>query len=116
MITNSTDTERKSVSPSASGLVSVSALPTDELAARMTRTGLCSGANDDRAFPAVETEAAALRLCGGCPARPECLEFALRTEETETGRYGSFGIWGGTTALQRREIKRARPRALAVAS
>lgn len=99
--------------------VSVSVLPTDLLASRLGRSGLCRGANDDRAFPdergiPSEDAAYAQELCAGCPVQAECLEFALRTEKT--GRYGAFGIWGGTTPDQRRAMIRARGRALEVAS
>lgn len=99
--------------------LSVSALPSDLLASRLGRSGLCRGANDDRAFPderrtPSEDAAYAQELCAGCPVQAECLEFALRTEKT--GRYGAFGIWGGTTPTQRRAMIRARRQALAVAS
>jgi WhiB family redox-sensing transcriptional regulator len=39
-------------------------------------------------------------VCGGCPVRDECLEYALQWEE--------FGIWGGKTPKQRRAINRKR--------
>lgn len=39
-------------------------------------------------------------LCGGCPARAACLEWALRREE--------FGVWGGTTARERAVLRRER--------
>ena len=43
------------------------------------------------------------RICFRCPVRVECLEFALADPET-----GRWGIWGGTTERQRREIQRQR--------
>jgi WhiB family redox-sensing transcriptional regulator len=49
------------------------------------------------ASPAEEAEA--LALCATCPVRAQCLEYALRNKETH-------GIWGGTTADQRRRMRR----------
>jgi len=40
-------------------------------------------------------------LCGDCPVRQECLEAALADESL-------VGLWGGTTELERREIRRGR--------
>jgi len=34
-------------------------------------------------------------VCAGCPVKPECLEFAIRTRST--------GIWGGLTEKEREE-------------
>nr|WP_093656935.1 WhiB family transcriptional regulator [Streptomyces wuyuanensis] len=42
----------------------------------------------------------AKRICTSCPVRTECLEHAIT--------YGETGVWGGTTAGQRRAIRRAR--------
>jgi WhiB family redox-sensing transcriptional regulator len=50
----------------------------------------------------------ALEICGGCPVRMACLEFAVRTVQR--------GIWGGMTEEQRRQsrlCKRMRADALA---
>jgi WhiB family transcriptional regulator, redox-sensing transcriptional regulator len=53
-------------------------------------------------FPRSSTEAAqvaaAKRVCAGCPARRECLAFALT--------HGVHGIWGGTTEAERVHIQR----------
>jgi hypothetical protein len=38
-------------------------------------------------------------LCGQCPVRRECLEFALADSEL-------VGVWGGTTELDRRRTRR----------
>jgi WhiB family redox-sensing transcriptional regulator len=43
----------------------------------------------------------ALKICRRCTVREECLEFALSTPEM-------WGIWGGTTAKDRRAILRFR--------
>jgi WhiB family transcriptional regulator, redox-sensing transcriptional regulator len=43
-------------------------------------------------------------VCGHCPVREQCLDWAL-----ETGQ--GIGIWGGTTELERRALhRRARSR------
>lgn len=39
------------------------------------------------------------RVCGPCPARTECLVWALRTGQ-------QFGIWGGFTPGERRRLLR----------
>ena len=40
-------------------------------------------------------------LCWSCPVRAECLEFALKDESLT-------GLWGGTTDVERRLIRRRR--------
>jgi WhiB family redox-sensing transcriptional regulator len=37
----------------------------------------------------------AVTICAGCPAQQPCLEYALRTNQTD-------GVWGGRTPDQRR--------------
>ncbi|MDN5915126.1 MAG: WhiB family transcriptional regulator [Pseudonocardia sp.] len=46
--------------------------------------------------------APARAVCGGCPVRAECLEYALRVGE-------DFGIWGGLDEAERRSLT-AKPR------
>ena len=41
----------------------------------------------------------ALRICGECPVRDECLQYALETEQLH-------GVWGGTTARERKQMKK----------
>lgn len=50
---------------------------------------------------AVELTQTAKWLCGGCPIRTGCLEFALRTKQ-------EYGIWGGKTVRERKAIARVR--------
>jgi WhiB family transcriptional regulator, redox-sensing transcriptional regulator len=45
-------------------------------------------------------------VCGRCPVRSQCLDFAI-----ETGQ--AHGVWGGTTVDERRAIASRRRRALA---
>jgi len=40
------------------------------------------------------------RMCAGCPVREDCLEHAIRHEE--------HGIWAGTTARERKGLRRER--------
>lgn len=51
----------------------------------------------DHGRPATEAK----QICGGCPVRVECLDFALAGRER-------FGIWGGLTEKQRRVEARRR--------
>lgn len=65
---------------------------------------LCAQADPDAWFPEKGGSVAlAKAICHGCPARAECLEFALENDE-------KFGIWGGTTERQRRALIAARER------
>jgi WhiB family redox-sensing transcriptional regulator len=43
----------------------------------------------------------AKRLCLRCPVRAECLTYAKQFPETR-----DYGIWGGTTPLERRQMRR----------
>ncbi|WEO99288.1 WhiB family transcriptional regulator [Streptomyces sp. FXJ1.172] len=72
----------------------------------------CRHVDPDLFFPVgtsgpalVQTERAKT-VCGLCPAREPCLHWALATGQ-------STGIWGGTTELERRTLRRrarSRPR------
>lgn len=42
-------------------------------------------------------------LCGGCPVRNACLEYALAMDS----RNDQFGIWAATTPEQRRRMRRS---------
>ena len=50
---------------------------------------------------AVAAIAAAKTVCEGCAAQAACLEFAISTNQ-------EYGIWGGTSEEDRRDIRRAR--------
>jgi WhiB family redox-sensing transcriptional regulator len=43
-------------------------------------------------------------LCRTCPLVSPCLEYALTTRQ-------DYGVWGGTTERERRDLRRARRRA-----
>ena len=69
--------------------------------------GACRSADNPELFFPRGTDLRALRqaqiaksFCASCPVRDECLRYALASEQ-------SHGIWGGTTAEERRELARA---------
>lgn len=49
-------------------------------------------------------------VCARCPVRQQCLSYALKMEAGEHGTtsYGPYGVWGGLTAYERRELLRER--------
>jgi WhiB family redox-sensing transcriptional regulator len=64
--------------------------------------GACRGLDPDIFYPLADEEAGeAKAVCAQCPVQKACLEFALDTREAE-------GIWGGTTARERRRLIRQR--------
>lgn len=69
----------------------------------------CLGADPNLFFPEHGypngSTAEAYRLCHSCTVTAECLEYVL----TISTRHSDSGIWGGTNAKQRREMKRRRP-------
>lgn len=63
---------------------------------------LCREADPEVWFPAkgqAPTAARAKAICRQCPARRECLDYALREKIT-------CGIWGGFTGRERRQLER----------
>jgi WhiB family transcriptional regulator, redox-sensing transcriptional regulator len=52
------------------------------------------------AGPALAQTRRAQAVCARCPVWPQCLDFALATEQ-------ATGIWGGTTETERRDLSRA---------
>jgi WhiB family redox-sensing transcriptional regulator len=62
----------------------------------------CRGVEPDIFYPASEEEAeVAKAVCGVCPVRQPCLEYALSSRERD-------GVWGGATEKERRRILRQR--------
>jgi WhiB family transcriptional regulator, redox-sensing transcriptional regulator len=66
----------------------------------------CKTAEPDLFFPISSPAATggsdaarALAICGSCPVRAECLEYAMATSQVH-------GIWGGTTEEQRLALRR----------
>lgn len=69
---------------------------------RFMDKGMCRGLDPDMFFPergGPIREAKA--VCQACAVRVECLEYALDRGE-------KFGIWGGTSERERRQLRRTR--------
>lgn len=66
---------------------------------------VCRGTDPDLFFPVGSTGhaltqiARAKQVCGECPVRVDCLEYAIETNQDS-------GIWGGLDEEQRRAIRR----------
>lgn len=62
----------------------------------------CQGSDPEAWFPIAQRDMgsfrAAKKLCGICPARAACLEYALIANE-------QHGIWGGLTAKERNRLR-----------
>ena len=66
----------------------------------------CRGMDPDIFYPARgESTRKARAVCAGCAVKPQCLEWALAQNHVD-----DFGVWGGTSARERRAL-RARRRA-----
>jgi WhiB family redox-sensing transcriptional regulator len=62
----------------------------------------CRGVEPEIFYPASDEEAAVAKsVCGVCPVRQLCLEYALSSRERD-------GVWGGATEKERRRILRQR--------
>jgi WhiB family redox-sensing transcriptional regulator len=62
----------------------------------------CQGLDPAIFYPASEEDAdEAKAICGACPVRQPCLEYALANRERD-------GVWGGATEKERRRIVRQR--------
>ncbi|PKK16117.1 WhiB family transcriptional regulator [Thermomonospora sp. CIF 1] len=71
-----------------------------------TDYAICRGVDPELFYPInytvpvmAEQVEAAKAICGNCPVKAECLDWALRAGEPD-------GIWGGTTPEERRYIRR----------
>jgi WhiB family redox-sensing transcriptional regulator len=66
--------------------------------------GICTPDQIDVFFPDSEASGSdpAKAICRECPARYECLDYALKEN--------MGGIWGGTTTEERRKLRRRRLR------
>ena len=62
----------------------------------------CKGTDPDELFVQGKAQNRAKLICRGCPVRTECLADAL-----DNGI--EFGVWGGMTERERRELLRAHP-------
>ncbi len=72
---------------------------------------LCRDSDPELFFPigttgiAIDQIDAAKNVCRRCDVRPECLEFALATNQ-------EAGVWGGATEDERRRLRRAQDAAV----
>jgi WhiB family redox-sensing transcriptional regulator len=68
--------------------------------------GLAGAVAAEIFFPSRGTSLAPARaICGTCPVREDCLDFALRTGQ-------HHGVWGGYSERERRGMRRVRRVAL----
>ena len=62
----------------------------------------CEGTDTEQWFTGdsgeYRNEPTLFRICRGCPARSECLDYALE--------YNVIGYWAGTTDRRRKELRR----------
>jgi WhiB family redox-sensing transcriptional regulator len=59
----------------------------------------CAQIGGDSWFPDnARTHREALAICGACPVRAQCLEYAIEHEMVH-------GIWGGTAPRERRQMR-----------
>jgi WhiB family redox-sensing transcriptional regulator len=66
------------------------------------KAAACRGLDPDIFYPASDEEAEeAKAVCGVCPVRQACLEYALANRERD-------GVWGGATERERRRMLRHR--------
>lgn len=75
-----------------------------------TEDAACRGVDPEVFFPIAtdgvagdQEVAAAKAVCARCPVAADCLAWALRAGE-------AYGVWGGTTPGERRELRRGHPR------
>lgn len=62
----------------------------------------CRGVDPEIFYPVSDEDAGpAKSICGACPVREACLEYALTTRERD-------GVWGGATERERRRMIRQR--------
>lgn len=63
------------------------------------RAAACRGQDPDRFFPEESAQTRqAVAVCDDCRVRTECLNYAIRIGPVD-------GVWGGTTARQRRQMR-----------
>jgi WhiB family redox-sensing transcriptional regulator len=81
---------------------------------RWAERALCAQADPDAWFPAKRQRAhmtIAIQICGQCPVRAQCLDYALSGADSWGGI--ATGIWGGTTPQERDRLRRQQKTAAA---
>ena len=70
-----------------------------EAAQSWMRSAACADADPEIFFPKTSRQPAteATQICSGCPVKARCLEYSLVNEE-------EFGVWGGLTEKERRQL------------
>jgi WhiB family redox-sensing transcriptional regulator len=87
--------------------VTIQVLPFVNAVTDWRSVALCRDTDPSLFFPvgttgaALDQIAAAQSVCLKCAARPECLEFALDSNQDS-------GVWGGLSEEERRQIRRER--------
>jgi len=80
--------------------------PVFEVVGEWRQEAACIGMDPDIFFPADGTpDRRARNVCAGCGVREECLLYALSL-------HMDSGVWGGTSATQRRMLRRGMRRAV----
>jgi WhiB family redox-sensing transcriptional regulator len=73
-----------------------------EIPVEITQGGACMGADPELFFSENIAEINQAReICGGCPLKAFCLDYATFAEE--------YGVWGGTTAGERKFLRAGKP-------
>jgi len=67
------------------------------------RANCRDGEDPNALFVTLKLQAAAKRICQGCPVQTECLAYAL-----DSG--SEWGVWGGMTEAERRRFVLKNPR------
>ena len=77
-----------------------------------TKDALCTQVDPELFFPDKGgSTRAAKKICGRCPVRAACLEYALDYESGAMGTatsYGAVGVYGGLSAIERRRLRQRR--------
>ena len=78
----------------------VEALPFSDGPLAWQQHALCAQTDPEAFFPEKGGSTRdAKRVCGVCPVREECLQYAMDNDER-------FGIWGGLSERERRRLRK----------
>jgi WhiB family transcriptional regulator, redox-sensing transcriptional regulator len=102
------------MTPPATAQSKVAVPATLAIPGRWAKEALCAQAHPDAWFPAKGQRglaAIATRICGHCPVRTQCLDYALSGADTWGGI--ATGIRGGTTPQERERPRQQRKAAAA---
>jgi WhiB family redox-sensing transcriptional regulator len=84
----------------AAPLLQIVFRPDDAAGLDWTEQALCAQVDPEIFFPGKGGSVRnPKRICGMCEVRQPCLDYALETSQ-------AFGIWGGFTERERRQLKR----------